>query len=198
MLRALAQTLISWGPAGVFLLALLDSAGVPLPATVDALVVALAAANPPAAYLAGALAAAGSTAGCLVLFHLARKGGQLYLDKRAQSRRTRRFREWFRQYGLVTVFIPALLPVPLPTKVFILSAGALGVGAWPFLLVILAARIPRYFGLAYLGAQLGEHSMGWLRDHSRGLALAALALTVLLFLLLKLAGRLHRSAARLG
>ncbi len=198
MLRALAQTLISWGPAGVLLLALLDSAGVPLPATVDALVVALAAANPAAAYLGAALAAAGSTVGCLVLFHLARKGGQLYLDKRTQSGRTRKFREWFRRYGLVTVFIPALLPVPLPTKVFILSAGALGVGTLPFLLVILAARIPRYFGLAYLGAQLGEHSMAWLRGHTRGLALAALSLTVLLFLLLKLAGRLHRSAARMG
>ena len=53
-------------------------------------------------------------------------------------RRPRRaFRTWFMRYGLVTVFIPALLPIPfLPFKAFAACAGALGVTRTRFLLVL--------------------------------------------------------------
>jgi hypothetical protein len=75
-----------------------------------------------------ASAIAGSLLGMMFLFWLARKGGEKYLDKHASGPRAMRFRRWFDRYGLVTVFIPALVPlVPLPMKVFVLSAGALGV-----------------------------------------------------------------------
>lgn len=195
-LRTLAQTLVAWGIAGVLLLSLLDSAGAPLPATVDALVIAVGAVNPPLAYWSAALAVAGSTAGCLVLFLLARKGGERYLSRRMQTGRSRRFREWFRRYGLMTVFVPALLPVPLPTKAFIITAGAFGAGIVPFLAVVLAARIPRYFGLAYLGSRVGEHSMSWLRQHAWELAGITAGLCLLLWLLMRLAER--RSAADVG
>jgi membrane protein DedA with SNARE-associated domain len=90
---------------------------------------------------------------------------------------------------MITVFIPALLPIPLPLKVFILSAGALGVKPWTFAGVVLAARTPRYFGLAWLGAKLGHNSAAWLKDHSKELLLAAALLAAALFLLVKLAGR---------
>ncbi len=161
----------------------------PLPATVDALVVAVGAVSPSLAYLSAALAVAGSTAGCLVLFLLARKGGERYLVRRMQTGRARRFREWFRRYGLMTVFVPALVPVPLPTKAFIITAGAFGAGVAPFLGVVLAARIPRYFGLAYLGSRVGEHSMAWLRQHAWELAGITLGLCVLLWVLIRLAER---------
>ncbi|MEN6533858.1 MAG: VTT domain-containing protein [Bryobacteraceae bacterium] len=188
-LRALANLLVSWGPPGLFVLALLDSAGIPLPATVDALVMTLAALRPAMAVLGATLAVIGSTAGCMILFYLARKGGELYLDKQTQTGRARKFRDWFLRYGLVTVFIPALLPIPLPTKVFVISAGAFGV-PWPsFLLVVLAARIPRYFGLAWLGSQLGEYSWVWLKAHVWHLMGVAIVLFGLSILLLKIAGR---------
>ncbi len=198
-MRSIAKTLISWGPPGLFLLALIDSAGIPLPAAVDALVVTLAAVRPAAAFLAATLAVAGSAAGCMILFYISRKGGQLYLERQTRSDSTRKFRAWFQTYGLITVFIPALLPLPpLPTKVFVICAGALGVRPLPFLAVILAARIPRYFGLAWLGYQLGEHSMTWLRAHAWHLAGFALALCLLGALLVRLAERLRKASVPLG
>jgi membrane protein YqaA with SNARE-associated domain len=157
-----------------------------LPAGVDALLVTLAVLNPSLAYVSAAVATVGSVAGCMILFYLARKGGQRYLDKSTQSGRARYLRAWFLRYGLATVFVPALLPIPLPTKVFVLSAGALGVGAAPFLLVVLAARIPRYFGLAYLGSHLGAHSAVWLRSHVWQLTAVAVLLMALLMLLIRL------------
>ena len=180
------------------MLALLDSTGIPLPATVDALVIALAAVQPGLAILAAALAVVGSSAGCMVLFYLSRKGGERYLDRYTQSGRTRKFRELFLRYGLVTVFIPTLLPLPLPTKIFVISAGAFGVRWLPFLFVVVAARVPRYFGLAYLGSQLGEHSGAWLRSHAWHLAAIALAMLALSVILIKVAERSRKAAVGVG
>lgn len=133
-MRAFVQLLTGWGAAGIFLLAILDSAGIPLPAAVDALVLAVAAVQPAAALVDAAVAVLGSLIGSYILFALARKGGQAYLDRVTGSGRAARFRQWFQRYGLITVFIPALLPIPMPLKVFVISAGALGVRTRQFLL----------------------------------------------------------------
>jgi len=187
--RELALTLESWGPAGAFLLAVLDSAGVPLPATVDALIVLVAATNPGLAWGTAAATVAGSAIGCMILFGIARKGGKLYLDRQTPSPGAGKFRGWFSRYGLLTVFIPTLIPIPMPVKIFVLSAGALGVPWRSFLAVIVAARIPRYFGLALLGRQLGENSGAWLKANIWYLSAFALLLFVALYLGVKIADR---------
>ncbi len=183
----LAEILISWGALGVCLIATLDSAGVPLPAGVDALLITVAAVSPPQAYFAALLAILGSLAGNWFLYSVARKGGNAYLDKRTQRGRAKKFRQWFQHYGLITVFIPTFVPiVPLPLKVFVVSAGALGVSRNAFLLTILAGRIPRFLAMAYLGAQLGQHSMSWLEDHTWHLTAVAIGLFIFLYALVRL------------
>ena len=117
----------------------------------DLLLIAVAAANPASAYLSASLATVGSVLGCLILFCLARKGGERFLYRHAKQGKAQTLTQWFQRYGLATVFVPALSPVPMPTKLFIICAGASGVRVAPFVLVVLAARIVRYFGLAYLG-----------------------------------------------
>jgi membrane protein YqaA with SNARE-associated domain len=179
-------------------LAALDSAGIPLVGGVDLLLLGVAAVKPGLAYWSAALATSGSVAGCMVLYYAARKGGERYLDKHTRTGKGLKLRLWFLRYGLVTVFVPALLPIPLPTKVFVICAGALGVRAVPFLLVVLAARIPRYAGLAYLGSHLGEHSGTWLRGHAWQLTVASLVLLAGLFLLIKLAGRARQAPVSAG
>lgn len=190
-LHQVFKTLLSWGPAGVVLLAAIDSAGVPLPEGVDLLLVSVAVLDPSNAYLAATLAVIGSVVGNMVLFYLARKGGQAYLERKASSEKAIRLRRWFQRYGLLTVFIPALVPIPLPTKVFVLCAGALGVRPLMFALTILLARIPRYFGMAWLGAKVGEHSLDYLRAHMWELCAFAAGLFVFLYLLIKLRDRLN-------
>jgi membrane protein YqaA with SNARE-associated domain len=180
----------AWGPLGVFMLALLDSAGIPLVGGVDAMLVLLAASTPARAYLSALAALVGSALGCLFLFYLARKGGDIFLARHTSRNNMQKFILWFRSYGLTAVFVPALLPFPpLPTKPFVLCAGALGVGTGPFLLIVVLARAIRYLGLAYLGAQLGTGAMAWLRAHGWHLALIALAMCVLALLV-------HRAGSR--
>ncbi len=175
-MKKLAAILTSWGAPGLFLLAVLDSAGIPLPAAVDALLVATAIINPSAAYVAALFAVVGSALGSLFLFYLARKGGQAYLNRVIATEGGSKFRVWFQTYGLITVFIPALLPIPLPLKVFVISAGVMGVSPIKYMAVVMAARIPRYFGLAMLGAQYGADTMPWIKSHVWHLLLFALCL----------------------
>ncbi len=185
-MQRLVDALIALGPLGVMMLSTLDSAGVPLPATVDALLITIAALDPARAYLAALLAMAGSLAGNWFLFALARKGGEAYLSRHTVSVSARRFQGWFQHYGLITIFIPMVVPiVPLPAKVFVLSAGALGVSLRSFLLTVFAGRLLRFSAMAYLGSQLGEHSMPWLRAHAVHLGVVALLLFVSLYAAIK-------------
>lgn len=190
------ETLKAWGPAGAFLVALIDGMGLPNPGGPDYLLLYLGWTRPETAYLSAVCAIAGSLPGMFFLYWLARRGGEKYLERKAGGPRAMKFRCWFEHYGLVTVFIPALVPViPLPMKAFVLCAGALGVKPSAFLLTVAAARIPRYFGLAYLGKSLGEHSTSWLREHKWDFVLAALALILFLFLVLWLNEKYWRRRA---
>jgi membrane protein YqaA with SNARE-associated domain len=187
-MRRLHDLLLSWGPAGLFLFALIDGLGVPNPGGTDVflLLLTIARADP---RLCAMLATMGSVIGSAVFYELISRGGERWLVRYIASNRGQRFRQWFLRYGLVTVFIPALLPVPLPFKAFAGCAAVVRVGRIRFLLVILAARIPRYFALAYLGAELGQNSLSWVTGHVWQLLTLAVALAALLFMLIRVSDR---------
>ncbi|HTP87540.1 MAG TPA: VTT domain-containing protein [Bryobacteraceae bacterium] len=169
----------------------------PLVGGVDAFVVVVAVANHSAAWTAAGAAIIGSLAGSLVLFYIARKGGEAYLAKYTSTGRGAQFRRWFERYGLITVFVPAAVPIPMPMKVFVLSAGAMEVSPATFSIVLLAARVPRYFALAWLGTRLGAQTLPYLKTHMWTLVLIALALCVVLVLAVRLVERSRAGQASL-
>jgi len=178
----------------VLLLAGLDSTGIPIPGGVDALLVVIAALDHSAAYVAATAAIGGSIIGNLILFFIARRGGEVYLNRYTSTGRGAKLKAWFLEYGLLTVFIPALVPIPLPLKIFVLSAGALLVGPLSFTVTIALARIPRYIFLAWLGTTLGENTIPYMRSHIWELMLFAAALFMVLFFLIRFLDRKHRLA----
>ncbi len=195
MLQSLTETLVNYGIWGILLLAFIDSAGIPVAIGMDALVILLAIKAPHMAFAGVAMAVAGSLAGNIVLFLVARRGGQRLLNEAPTPGKSRRFREWFRRYGLVTVFIPALIPLPpLPLKVFVISAGIFRTQLRSFLLTIFFARVIRYSGEAYLGARIGEQSSDFLRQHVWTLVGMAVGLALLLILLLEINERRRRAS----
>ena len=181
---------VSWGPLGVLLFAVIDSAGVPNPGGTDLLLLAVTIANPSSAWTCAALAIAGAMLGSAIFYEILSRGGEKFLARLTSGGRGARFRTWFHRYGLVAVFIPALLPVPfLPYKALAGCAAGLSVGRGRFLSVIFAARVLRYCGLAYLGATLGNNSVGWIGAHAWQMGIAAVILFVLLYLLVRFADR---------
>jgi len=185
-MRHFRDILVSLGPMGVFLLAVVESAGIPNPGGTDALLLLIAIARPEQAMLCAALAAIGSLIGSAIFYEITRKGGQAFLAKYASTPTGHKFRDWYQRYGMISVFIPALVPIPiLPFKVFAACAGVMGVPRVRFFAVLAAARFPRYFALAYLGQQLGENSGVWLRAHLWHLAAVAAGIGLALYLLVR-------------
>ena len=187
--------LLSWGPHGVFVLAILDSAGLPVVGGVDLLLITVAMNRPRYAFLAAIYAILGSLAGSLILFGIARKGGEAFLAKQLATKRGKRLHLWFEQYGLVTVFIPALSPIPMPMKIPVFCAGALEVHWSYFIGVVLAARTIRYFGLAYLAMRYGTETFLWIEKHLVEIGIGILILaagTILTIRLVRRARRRHR------
>jgi membrane protein YqaA with SNARE-associated domain len=198
LLATITEFLVALGPWGILLVSFIDSAGIPLTVGLDFLVILLSAKRPGLAPAWVALAVLGSSAGNMVLFFIARKSCERLMKIEAPESQRARFRRWFNRYGLVTVFIPALIPIPMPMKFFVVCSGAVRIGPHYFLLTVLLARILRYGGESYLGVQMGEHSTRYLSDHARELAFIAVALFVGLYLLIRLSDRWRKPAAQGG
>lgn len=159
-------------------LAVLDSTGLPIVGGVDALLISLAAHDPRQAYLSALCATAGSVGGSLILFEIARKGGEVLLTKHVRSKTGARLHLLFQRYGLMTVFIPAISPLPLPMKVPVFCAGALQVRRVYFIAVVASARVIRYFTLAYLGHRYGLQTFHFLLAHWIVFTCVAVGLTI--------------------
>lgn len=181
-----ALTLLAWGPHGLFFLAILDSTGLPIVGGVDALLIAVATERPPQAYIAAFWAVLGSLAGSVILFAIARKGGEVLLAKHISNRTGARLHTWFQRYGMITVFIPAISPLPLPMKIPVFCAGALEVRWTYFIAVVLSARAIRYFALAYLGRHYGHSTFKFLVSHGVQVAAIAVILGVTAVIILRL------------
>lgn len=182
LLRHLTEVLVAWGPAGILALSILDSAGVPVAGVFDALLILISVQRPAVAWLCAAMAVAGSTVGSTILFSMAKRGGRNFMKRAAPEGRAAKFREWFMRFGMVTVFIPALMPIPMPLKLFVISAGVLGTSLPEFVSVVLVARILRYFGEAWLGIRLGLDSTAFLKTHVVHFLVGALALFATLYI----------------
>ena len=172
---------------GLLILAVADSAGLPIVGGVDALLVAVSIRNPQQAYLSALCAIVGSVAGSAILFAISRKGGEVFLARQISHGAGKRLHQWFERYGLATVFIPAVSFIPLPLKVPVFCAGALEVRWTSFVSVVLAARVIRYFALAYLAQRYGSQTLSFLKSHALEAAAIALLLAAVTLVLLRLA-----------
>jgi membrane protein YqaA with SNARE-associated domain len=130
-------------------------------------------------YYAG-MTTLGSLVGCFILYGFARRGGEVFLRKRFSGARVERGLALYQRYGLLAVIVPALLPPPMPFKLFVLLAGAAGVSPWKFGAAVAIGRGIRYFGQGYLAVVYGERAVALVQQHGRavGLGLAAAALII--------------------
>ena len=179
----------------MFLIGFIDSLGVPLPATMDALLILIAIKAPERAYSTAFLAVLGSVGGNVGLFLASRHGVRRFVKSLSEPGEPQRFRLWFERYGLVTVFIPAVTPLlPLPLKVFVISAGVLHTPLGWFLAVVLVARRVRSFGIAYWGIRRGSGADAFLARNAWTLAAVVVAGAALSYLFMRWSARDRRQA----
>lgn len=172
------QWLVRLGPFGLIGLGFLDNSVVPLPGSMDLLLIILAAHRHEwwPIYAAGAVI--GAVGGGYPTFRLGRKGGKEILEKRIPKKRLKRVYRWMEEHSFLTLFIPPLLPPPTPVSYFILGAGAMGVSRKKYFLVYGAARALRYGLLGFFAARYGHQIIHWARKNSPYMLYALLGLLV--------------------
>ena len=150
------------GPFGLFVAAILDSLFF-LPELNDILVVSWSAAHPETAWVPVTMTTLGSLTGCSLIWWIGRRGGEPFLEKRFGAARVERTRDTFERWDLLALVVPALLPPPVPFKIFVLSAGVFGVSFRRFAVTVGAARALRYTAWSLMGVFYGEEALAALR-----------------------------------
>lgn len=172
------------GPAGVIVLSIIDSAGMPTFGGPDALLLLMA----PNLSLATGLwlvvgTVAGSALGCLVLYYVGRRGGEPLLTRFGGAEK----REWVRQklerYDFAGIFAAAIAPPPFPTKLFVLSAGMLGMKWQRMILAVILGRTLRYGVAWYVGLHYGAQAADLLRQHYLSIFAGMIFLLALMLLI---------------
>jgi len=160
----------------------LDSSLLSLPEINDYLVVGRCFKHPGAAFYFPLFAAIGSVIGCLILYTIMQRGGQALLRKRFSRENIERVERAYARYGFLAIAIPALLPPPMPFKVFVATAGTLEYPRWKFLITVMLARSFRYYLEGILAVFYGRRVLLFLRDNGLviGSLVAAVAVIVVL------------------
>src|SRR5215216_1174641 len=143
----------------------LDSSLLSLPEINDYLVVGRCYKYPTAAFYFPLFAAAGSVIGCNILYTIVRRGGQAVLRKRFPLQSIQRVERAYERFGFLAIGIPAILPPPLPFKIFVATAGALEYPRWKFLLTVMIARSFRYYVEGILAVFYGQRVLLFMKDN---------------------------------
>ncbi len=182
MLAKVVAAITAWatglGGVGLFIIAALDSSFLSFPQVNDVLVIVLSAKYPERMPYYAGMTTVGSLIGCFMLFAVARRGGEVFLRKRLKGAHVDRALRLYQRFGLLAVVVPALLPAPVPFKVFVVLAGAADVPPWRFGVAVVIGRGIRYFGQGYLAVLYGEHALDFMKVHGAeiGVGLATVAL----------------------
>jgi membrane protein YqaA with SNARE-associated domain len=178
MIGTFLSTIQDWarelGGVGLFVIALLDSSFLSFPQVNDILIILLSTAYPARMPYYAGMTTLGSLVGCFMLYAVARRGGDAFLRRRMKGPFVDRALRLYQKYGLMAVIVPALLPPPVPFKLFVLLAGAAAVSPIRFGIAIVIGRGVRYFGQGYLAVLYGERAADFMKQYGAqiGIALA--------------------------
>ena len=152
------------GAPGLFLISFLDSSVLTFPVINDLLLIELSIQHPARMPLFALMASLGSVLGCVLLYFIARKGGEAYF-RRKTGARAEVIRHWVERNGFGGMLIAALLPPPTPFKFFVFAAGVFEVPLMSYVSAISLARLIRYFGVGYLAVKYGNDALPFLARH---------------------------------
>jgi len=152
------------GAPGLFLISFLDSSVLTFPIINDLLLIELSMQRPARMQWYAFMASLGSVLGCVLLYFIARKGGEAFFHRKA-GKHAHAIRHWVEQNGFVGMLVAALLPPPTPFKFFVLAAGVFEVPLFSYTSAITVARLFRYFGIGYLAIRFGANAMPYLMSH---------------------------------
>src|SRR5882724_1208842 len=184
------------GPV-MILVGALDSSLLSLPEINDYLVIARCFTHPRAVVFFPLFASTGSMLGCLLLYTILQRGGLAVLHRKFKLEHIQRVERAYARFGILALAIPALLPPPMPFKIFVATAGALQFPRRRFLVTILLARSLRYYVEGTLAVFYGQRVARFLQDNGIIIISVVTGICLLALAVYLLSGR-GRAAVKLG
>ncbi len=171
--------LVAFGAFGLFAIALIDSALIPLPGGADAVMMILSAARPVRMPLYAFAAALGSTIGCLILYYFSQRAGARALHRFTPEKQAR-VQNLIERWDILAVLVASLFPPPFPFKLFVITAGVFRFPILRFACAIFAGRLFRFLLWGFFAIKYGEQAKSILaRNYPLiGVGVAALLITV--------------------
>ena len=180
----LATGVLHWihrlGGVGLILLGLADNSLVPLPGSVDALTIVLAASNKEWWWMYAISATIGAVIGGFLTFRLGRRGEEELevKEQKFPKDKLKKAQGIFRKWGFGSVMVPAMLPPPVPIVPFLITAGAMKYPTRKFLLALTVGRGIRYFVVAWLGRSYSRQIFGFFSQYYEPILIALISLAV--------------------
>jgi len=180
--------LMHLGGVGLFALAVVDSSMVPipLPGSTDLVLLLLTAfrsSSVASPFVFASCALAGSIIGGYLAWAAGKKGGEAALEKLGKGRFVRRVQGWVKRNGILSVWLAAVQPPPIPLMPFTLAAGALGLSLPRFMIAYCTGRAARYGLIAWLGYKYGRQMLVWWQRDLKGWTTPILSVYIALLLL---------------
>jgi membrane protein YqaA with SNARE-associated domain len=156
-LAASKDFLIAYGPLGLFGIALLDSALIPLPGGPDVVMILLSKGRPNWMPIYAAAATFGSVTGCVILYYISRKAGRRALARFSEKKQAR-VKQLIDRYDVLSVLVASILPPPFPFKLFVITGGVFRLSVVRFAVAIAFGRAFRFLLEGYLAAYYGDQA----------------------------------------
>jgi len=179
-LSALKDFLIAYGPFGLFGIALLDSALIPLPGGPDVVMILLTLQHPAWMPIYAAAATIGSVIGCIILYYISRRAGRLALQRFSEAKQAR-VKRLIDRYDVLSVLVASVLPPPFPFKLFVITGGVFRLSVVRFAIAIAVGRAFRFFLEGFLAVHFGDRAEIIFTQYFPWIGLGLAALIILVF-----------------
>ena len=171
----------SWGMAGLFVNALIESClpGFPLPP--DVLLIGMCLTMPQKALLIALICTTGSITGALIGYAAGRFGGRPLFDYlfRSKTDKLEAVDRLFEEYGAFAVFFSAFSPIPY--NIFAIASGITKMNVFKFWFVSCLGRGGRFFFVSIVLMLFGETIKQYMNYFIIGVSVLLIAFFVILY-----------------
>ncbi len=149
------------GLLAFIIVGLADQSVIPIPGSMDALVIFFTAGKPEFWWLYAIYATVGTTIGAYITYRLAQKGGKDALEKKLGKQRAEKAYRFFDKWGFWSVFVGAIAPPPVPIVPFLTAAGVMHYPKRWFLSAYALGRILRFGIVGLITKEYGRNIFGF-------------------------------------
>lgn len=167
------------GGPGLLLLAQVDNSPIPVPGSMDVLLIILASSRKDLWWYYAIMALAGAMVAGYVTYRLSMKGGKETFERKIGEKRAKKVYSVFERYGFLSICLGAMAPPPVPMSAFLMAAGAMHYPLRKFLTALFMGRAIRYALVAYLASLYGHALIRWMNHYYKPMLIAVIVLSVI-------------------